>query len=457
MTELPFQFSIKRAGPGGKIESLMCRTLLRIIPGRREVYRASWNGRAVIAKLFSHKISARRHTKRDWRGLCLLRSRRLNSPEPLFYGRTEDGRWAIVIEEIADASTVIDVFYETAEPAGRLDLLKLVSRELARQHETGVLQKDLHLGNFLLQKEKVFSLDPAEMRFLSHPVGKRQAIWQLASLAATLPEEDTEGISCLCTEYSGVRSWRLTKADMKMLFRKVTAHRKRNVKKALKKCLRTGKRYVKLRRRVHNAVAARDFFERVDFSNLLEKIDLLMQNGKILKNGNTCFVARINLAGQQVVVKRYNYKGFIHSLRHTIKKSRARGGWLHAHRLAMLNVTTPRALAYIEQRKGLVLRSLYLVTEYVEGQNLYNFLRAGDTTKQQRQQVTQQLRQMLDKLSKNRIVHGDLKHSNILVRDGQVVLTDLDAMKVHKLRWLFKIRQAKDVKHFVGKGQITGL
>ena len=84
---------------------------------------------------------------------------------------------------------------------------------------------------------------------------------------------------------------------------------------------------------------------------------------KALKNGNTYFVSRINLAGREIVVKRYNHKEVIHSVRQTIKRSRARRGWLHEHRLRMLNIATPRPLAYIESRRGMVVWKSYLVTQ----------------------------------------------------------------------------------------------
>ena len=89
--------------------------------------------------------------------------------------------------------------------------------------------------------------------------------------------------------------------------------------------------------------------------------------------------------GKDIVVKRYNHKGFIHSLRHTIKNSRARRGWLHGHRLGMLGIATPKPLAYIEQLKEKLIWKSYLVTEYVEGQKLYDFLQNSNTTKEQHQ------------------------------------------------------------------------
>ena len=134
---------------------------------------------ALIVKVFTYKISSRRHLKREWQGLSLLQKRSLNSPAPLFYGKTQNNQWAIVVEKIADSLTVVDVFQKTQDQTKELDVLVLVCNELAKQHRKGVLQKDLHLGNFLLGGDKIIALDAAQMRFLQCEVGRKSSISQL--------------------------------------------------------------------------------------------------------------------------------------------------------------------------------------------------------------------------------------------------------------------------------------
>jgi serine/threonine protein kinase len=105
-------------------------------------------------------------------------------------------------------------------------------------------------------------------------------------------------------------------------------------------------------------------------------------------------------------------------------------------------------LAYIEHRRGLLIWKSYLVTEYVEGQKLYNFLRDDNITEQRRLNEIQRVMKLLDKLWKYRITHGDLKHTNILVTENGPVLTDLDGMKVHKCETSFRVFRAKDTSRF---------
>jgi tRNA A-37 threonylcarbamoyl transferase component Bud32 len=452
MAELPFQLSIKHAYPEKRTEGLLCTALLRVIPGRRKVYEAMWNDKSVIAKVFSHKFSARRHLKREWRGLSFLASRGLSAPKPLFYGQTEDKRWAVVVEKIADSSTVLDVFKETQDPDKELDLLVSVCKELAKQHSKGVLQEDLHLGNFLLRGDNVFTLDAGQMRFLRREAGRKSSISQLAMLASCLPDTNTESISTLCKEYFNARRWRLGKSDQISFQKQLAVHRKRTLRKGLKKCLRTSKRHLRVKTGRYIAVFDRDFCQEVNPPDFIKQIDALMNEGQILKNGNTCYLSHLMWNGKDVVVKRYNHKGFIHSLRHTIKRSRARRGWLHGHRLAMLDIATPKPLAYIEQLKKKLVWKSYLVTEYVEGQKLYDFLRNSNIAEEQRSIAMRQVQNLLDKIGKYRITHGDLKHTNILITDNGPTITDLDGMKVHKWNWAYKISRAKDFRRFTKYG-----
>jgi tRNA A-37 threonylcarbamoyl transferase component Bud32 len=173
-----------------------------------------------------------------------------------------------------------------------------------------------------------------------------------------------------------------------------------------------------------------------------------MDAGEVLKNGRTCCVSRLTWNGNDVVIKRYNHKELFHSLRHTIKSSRARSCWIHGLRLGMLHIPTPKPMFFIERRKGFLIWESYLATEYVEGWRLYDFLRDENITEQQRLRVKQKVQELLDEMARNRITHGDLKHTNILITDDGPILTDLDSMKLHRISWLYRIKRDKDIERF---------
>ena len=449
MAESPFQLVIKRNSPAQAKESLLCTSLLRSIPGRREVYEARWNNKSVVAKVFSHRIRARRHLNREWRGLSLLQSRGLNSPKPLFYGKTENGRWAVVLEKIVDSATAFDALNETTDKDKKLDLLVRVCREIARQHSKGVLQKDLHLRNFLLAGDQIYALDPRQMEFFSAPLSRKKSVNNLAMLVGYVAAGDAASVGAICREYFQARGWEFGKSDEILLQKQLAAHKKRVIRGGLKKCLRTNRRHLKIKDGPYAAECDRGFCSKTEMNDFIRQVDALMDAGVILKNGSTSSVSRLIWNGKDVVVKRYNHRGLAHSLRHTAKRSRACRAWLHGHRLEMLDIPTPKPLAYMEQRKaGLVWKS-YLVTEYVEGRKLDDFLHDEGVSREQRLAATGAVMRLLERLWKYRITHGDLKHTNVLVTRNGPVLTDLDGMTVHRWKLLYKNKRTKDMERFL--------
>ncbi len=431
------------------MESVQCTAVIRTVPGRRQIYDAVWNDRNVIVKVFSHKISAGIHLRREWRGLSGLQKRGLSSPAPLFYGKTEDGQRAIVVEKILDSSTVLDSLNQLTKQSEIMNLMTLVCRELAGQHAKGVIQKDLHLGNFLLADNKVYALDPGQMRFFYGELIRSESICQLALLLSGLPNLDVQTHRTPCEEYFRERGWQFEKSDEVMLHKQIIEQTKKAIKRALKKSLRTSKRFTRIKTDKHLAVFDKDFCNEKDPTDLLEQIDALMDSGQILKNGNTCYVSRFTWNDKDVVVKRYNNKGFFHSLRHTIKGSRARRSWLNAYRLGLLEISTPKPLAYIEQYKGKFIWQSYIVTEYVQGRAFYYFIEDKDISKQELSEIIRQVIALLDNLGRHKISHGDLKNSNILITESGPVITDLDAMKVHIFNWAYEARREKDLSRLI--------
>ena len=226
-------------------------------------------------------------------------------------------------------------------------------------------------------------------------------------------------------------------------------------KQGLEECLQTNEDYVQIVSGRYRAGFDRSFCGEPEALKFIEQMDSRMSEGQILKRGDTCYVSRVIWNGKDIVIKRYNHKGFIHSVRHTIKKSRALRGWLHGHVLGMLKIPAPKPLAYVEQLRRVLVWQSYLVTEYVEGHKLYDFLRDGTVGEGERSKIIEQIAELFERLGKHRITHGDLKHTNILISGHRAVLTDLDGMKVHRFNWTHRIWRAKDVARFLRKADFS--
>lgn len=448
MTKLPFTLTITMGSqPGGRTE-IVCRDVMRALGTTRMVYDATWQGRRIVVKIFAKFGKARYHAMREWRGLKQLESRQVNAPKPLFFGHSAGG-WAVATEWIDDAVTAQELWKEAADGDARLRVLRLVARQLAFQHDQGVIQPDMHLGNFMVRGEEVFALDPAMMCFRRGPIGRRRSIRQVAQLTGMLPEDAGAAIESVFREYADSRSWTVSPQDVEQLRAQHRRRRSRAIERGLRKFLRTNRRHQAIRRGPWQGMADRKLSEAAALDEMTAGLDEAMARGQILKDGKTCFVARLMLGGLDVVVKRYNHKGLLHSLRHTLKGSRARQSWLHANRLFLLGIPTPRPLAYIDECKGPLLHHSYFVAEFVGGRGLYGILRDQNVPEDRKRRLIDEVARTLDRMAGHGISHGDLKHTNILCTGDTIALTDLDSMHVHEIAWLLRRRHKRDLARFL--------
>lgn len=197
--------------------------------------------------------------------------------------------------------------------------------------------------------------------------------------------------------------------------------------------------------RQRNIRAAMDRSLNFDWQRSLSvQLDKLAEHADVLKNGATCFVYKTVSEKHTIVIKRYNYKGWLHSLRHTLKGSRAKKSWTDAHRLQRLGIPTPKPLGFAEEyRHGMLYRS-WLITEYVEGPKFFQYLSDKSLSKEQKTAVIDQLFSILARMDQNRITHGDLKYSNIVISPTGPVLIDLDSLRWHKTSLFYAYHRQKD-------------
>ncbi len=178
-------------------------------------------------------------------------------------------------------------------------------------------------------------------------------------------------------------------------------------------------------------------------------VDDLMRGGQVLKNDPASFVSRVLWNGQDAVVKRYNHRGLWHSFRHTLKGSRAKHNWRYAQQLLALRIATPEPLAYVDQYRGPLLWQSYFVARFVAGPQVHQILRDQSVAEEQKQQVHDQVLDLLRRMAEHGISHGDMKHTNILHDGTGVVITDLDGMRIGGVGWLRRRRYRRDVERYL--------
>jgi len=404
----------------------------RILPGKRLTGSGEWQGRRVLAKLFIAARGSERHWQRECRGAETLATHGLPTPALLASGLLSDGGHYVVYEHLDGARS----------PDGAsLDELTPVFAQVGRMHARGLVQEDAHLGNFLLQEGRLYVIDGDAIRGSAAPA---DCLDNLALLLAQLqPQAEATMRTILLQAYrSGNPGLAIDEAILA-----AAAARAREVRLAdyLDKSLRDCSLF-KSAHRVDR------FFSivRAEFGLLAPLIhdpDAWLEKGIPLKRGRTATLARVEVNGRQLVIKRYNIKSPTHALSRCWRPSRAWHSWLEGHRLGFLGIATPRPLALVEQRAGPLRGKAWLISEYCDGDSLASRCHDADTVPAATD--LDAIGALLRQLVAARISHGDLKATNLLWCGGKPQLIDLDAMRQHAGDAAFKRAWRKDSARFL--------
>jgi RIO-like serine/threonine protein kinase len=106
-------------------------------------------------------------------------------------------------------------------------------------------------------------------------------------------------------------------------------------------------------------------------------------------------------------------------------------------------------MAFLENRWGPLRSKVYFINEYIEANTLSHLLRPGKVEEINLKDLVEQFVKMLQLFADASLSHGDFKATNFLVDQGQISITDLDAMREHRFRWLHCRAFRKDCKRFM--------
>lgn len=425
---------------------LECSKLLRCIPGRRLVVRGRWQGQDVLAKIFLQGRRMARQVSRELNGYHRLAAAGIATPRLLFEGRVDDDPTRVILFEFVCDARSGDLVWQRHSNIGRRRMLQRLIDTLARQHEAGLWQRDLHLDNFLLGESVVWTLDTADIQYRRGGLGRTRSLQNLGLLFAQLYPGFDRWQSPLLRRYCSMRGWDVpVDTEMQNIVRRWRNRRKRIVlEKAFRRCSSllcetTWKRRLILDRNCDSA----------EFRRALAALDQVIQRGQMLKPGNTCTVARIQVDSLDLVVKRYNLKNRWHALRRAFRPSRAAICWRNAHLLSFYGISTPSPVALVESRWGPVRRQAYFLTRAVDGGDALDVLASTHPADAGARRLAARIVRCIDRMHSLNIVHGDLKGTNILVAGQQPVLIDLDAMKQYACAWTARRGVARDRRRFL--------
>jgi len=187
-----------------------------------------------------------------------------------------------------------------------------------------------------------------------------------------------------------------------------------------------------------------------ELEHLLDDPDVSFPGvGQALKNGNTSTVWSTLVNGHDMVVKRYNVKGFLHGLKLSLRPSRGKRSWINAHCLQFYGIPTPKPVAFLKRRSRLLFPTVYHITELVKGEKAWHWFRSPAVSNEEKEQMAEKVVLVLQKMQQQWISHGDLKATNILIANGEAMLIDLDAMHKHTNTYRSNYALASDIQRFM--------
>lgn len=435
--------------------SLTQLQLHRMLPGRRWVFSAQWQGQAVFAKVFIG-AQAERYAQRDAQGALWLAAAGLTTPALLWQGqsqyrKSQSGQAQVLIYAAIPQADNVQQVYTQSDAAQRAELIASVVRVLAQQHAAGLVQTDLHLKNFMLAHGQVWSIDGDGIR--KKTLSRRAAYQQLSALIGKLAVlEQQAWVGSLLADYQQVRHWPADIDSGQILAwaarDKAAAVREYVDRKIFRNCSDVVWQQTSdfvLARNAHVALA--------DLSP--DTLETAMQAGKLLKDGNTSTVVRSRLmqldmkTQLDVVIKRYNIKHLLHALGRSWRPSRAAHSWSNAHRLQYYGFLTPQPLAMLEKRFFGLRGEAYFVSAVSAWPDALTFFQ----TVQDHALRTEALRQLAltcYQFYLLQISHGDLKASNLqLDAQGRVIVMDLDSLQQHRCGRRALRAHVKDIRRLL--------
>ena len=440
--EAPFQMEVTLSDYAAL---LVCKRIFRLLPGKRVVALAEFEGKDVLVKIFLGRM-AKRHKERELVGVRHIADADVRTPALLWQGRTECGHGEILaFEYLPDATSLFDRWRNALGDGERVDILTRAMILIARLHKKGVVQEDIHLANFLLSNGRLFTIDGGGISKLTQgalPVGL--SLHNLGWFFAQFYPRFDELANVVLPAYEAVRDWDADERRLESLRAEVLKNRESRKKDYLDKVFRDCTRFACEKSFNRYQVCERSALNE-DLLPILNDPDTYMARGEMLKNGNSSTVCLVRTGNRSLVIKRYNVKGPWHAIRRAFRKSRAWTAWSNAYRMEFLGIRSLKPIAMIENRTGAIRGTAYLITEYIEGIDSLACLR---NMKKPNGEL-EALAGILKDLSESKISHGDLKATNFLMAEDGPVIIDLDAMREHKSQASFHRAFSKDLERFM--------
>ncbi len=159
--------------------------------------------------------------------------------------------------------------------------------------------------------------------------------------------------------------------------------------------------------------------------DFLASPERFLKDAELLKEDRGIKAWRLEVAGKGLFVKRYTNRGPVHTVKNIFRASRALRVWRNSLMADSIGLSVPATLAFMEERRMGVLKSCYIVQEFIEdGLNLYFFINAH---RDREVETIGRVAREVGRMHRRGWFHGDLKWPNMVLNNERVYFIDIEA------------------------------
>lgn len=164
----------------------------------------------------------------------------------------------------------------------------------------------------------------------------------------------------------------------------------------------------------------------------------LKKDASLIKNNSKRTLAKLNINGKKIVIKRYNFKSWLDWIsKCPFRSSKAYRYWYYAYQFKDKGINTVDPIAIIEKRLGPFWTHTYLIMDYLEGETLNELKNKKVLNEEDSSAIAEQLKNTLHKFNEQNWVHPDFKDKNIMVMNQMITILDLDEVHAYTFNNFF--------------------